>query len=136
VDERRLPEVEAAVDRIALAHERLRKSVGKKVFELRPRVEWDKGRALLRLMRVLGLDREDVVPVYVGDDVTDEDAFEAVMDRGLGVVVRGEDDDRPTCAHYSLARPEEIGAFLEELASAGVPARSGQHEERDDAEAS
>ena len=136
VDERRVPEVEAAVDRIALAHGSLRKSVGKKVFELRPRVEWDKGRALLRLMRVLELDREDVVPVYVGDDVTDEDAFAAVRDRGLGVVVRGEDDDRATSAHYSLAHPEEIGAFLEELASAGVPARSRQHEERDNAEAS
>jgi trehalose-phosphatase len=133
VDDRRVPEVEAAVDRIALAHGRLRKSVGKKVFEIRPRVKWDKGRALLRLMRVLGLDRKDVVPVYVGDDVTDEDAFAAVRDRGIGVVVRGEDDDRATSAHYSLARPEEIGTFLEELASA---ARSGQHEERDNAEGS
>jgi trehalose 6-phosphate phosphatase len=136
MDQWRVPEVEAAVDRIALAHQRLRKIVGKKVFEVRPRVEWDKGRVLLRLMRVLGLDRDNVVPVYVGDDVTDEDAFAAVRDRGLGVVVRGEDDDRATSAHYSLAHPEEIGAFLEVLASAGVPARSRQPEERDSAEAS
>ena len=53
------------------------------------------GRALLRLMSVLGLDRDDVVPVYVGDDLTDEDAFIVVRDRGLGVVVRGEAADRP-----------------------------------------
>jgi trehalose-phosphatase len=99
-------------------------------------VEWDKGRTLLRLMHVLGLDRDDVVPVYVGDDVTDEDAFAVVRDRGLGVVVRGEDDDRATSAHYSLAHPGEIGAFLEVLASAVVPARSRQREERDNAEAS
>jgi trehalose-phosphatase len=135
VDERRVPEVEAAVDRIALAHERLRKSVGKKVFELRPSVEWDKGRALVRLMSVLGLDGNNVVPVYVGDDLTDEDAFDVIQDRGLGVVVRGETDDRPTSARYSLASPEEIGAFLEELTSAVGPARSPQVDGADSVEA-
>ena len=36
VDERNVPVVEAAVDRVALAHRRLRKTIGKKVFELRP----------------------------------------------------------------------------------------------------
>jgi trehalose-phosphatase len=126
VDERRVPDVEAAVDRVAAAHRRLRKTVGKKVVELRPNVEWDKGRALLRLMSVLGLDREDFVPLYVGDDLTDEDAFGVVRNGGLGVVVRGEADDRPTSARYSLAGPEEIGAFLEDLASAGEPSRPPQ----------
>ena len=126
VDERSVPDVEAAVDRVALSHHRLRKSVGKKVVELRPDVEWDKGRALLRLMSVLGLDREDVVPVYVGDDLTDEDAFGVVWNGGLGVVVRGEADDRPTSARYSLASPEEIGDLLEYLATAGEPSRSPQ----------
>jgi trehalose-phosphatase len=106
------------------------------VFELRPDVEWDKGRALLRLLSVLGLDRQDVVPVYVGDDMTDEDAFVVVREQGLGVVVRGEGDDRPTSATYSLARPEDIGAFLEELWSLCAPTGSGRLGERDPAEAS
>ena len=119
VDGQLVPGVEAAVDRVAEAHPRLQRTVGKKVFELRPNVEWDKGRAVLRVMHVLELDRDDVVPVYAGDDVTDEDAFRAVRDRGFGVVVRGEDDDRPTSARYSLADVGEIVAFLEELASPG-----------------
>lgn len=135
VDERRVPEVEAAVDRIAFAHERLRKTVGKKVLELRPRVDWDKGRALRRLMSVLGLDRDDIMPVYVGDDLTDEDAFDVIRDRGLGVVVQGEAGDRLTSARYSLASPAMIGAFLEELASAGEPVWSPHIEEPNGVEA-
>ena len=137
VDEQDVPRVGTAVDRIAGAHPRLRKTVGKKVFELRPNVEWDKGRAVLRLMDVLGLDRADVVPVYAGDDVTDEDAFRAVRDRGFGVVVRGEDEDRPTSARYSLANAGEIVAFLEELASLGDETTTPGHPaERDSSGAS
>ncbi|HET8526509.1 MAG TPA: trehalose-phosphatase [Actinomycetota bacterium] len=124
VEERRFPDVEAVVDRVALAHPRLRRTEGKKVLELRPDVQWDKGRALLRLMRVLELGGDDVVPVYVGDDLTDEDAFGVVRHRGLGVVVRGEGDDRSTLARYSLAHPEDVGTFLDELASAGETRRS------------
>lgn len=115
VSERRVPEVEEAVDRIAHAHPRLRRTGGKKVFELRPDVDWDKGRAVSWLLHVLGLDRADVLPLYVGDDVTDEDAFRVVRDRGLGVVVRGEGDDRPSAARYSLAGVEHVLGFLEDL---------------------
>lgn len=121
VSERRVPEVEDVVDRIAHAHPRLRKTGGKKVFELRPDVEWDKGHAVSWLLHVLGLDRTDVLPVYVGDDVTDEDAFRVIRDRGIGVVVRGEGEDRPTAARYSLARVEDVPAFLEVLTRFGEP---------------
>jgi trehalose-phosphatase len=101
---------------VASAHPELRKTGGKKIFELRPGIPWDKGKALLFLLDVLGLDREDVLPIYVGDDETDEDAFDAIRERGLGVVVRGEDDDRPTAAHLALEDPAQARAFLEELA--------------------
>jgi trehalose 6-phosphate phosphatase len=116
-DEARVPEVEAAVDRIAAAHPDLRKTGGKKIFELRPGIPWDKGKALLFVLDVLGLEGDQVLPVYVGDDETDEDAFRAIRERGLGVVVRGEDDDRPTAAHLALDDPAEARAFLEELAA-------------------
>ena len=70
-----------------------------------------------KLANVLELD-PDVLPVYVGDDETDEDAFRAVRDRGLGVVVRGEGDDRPTLARYTLRDSVETRAFVELLIDA------------------
>jgi trehalose-phosphatase len=124
VEDPRVPEVESIVDQVVLAHPHLRKTGGKKVFELRPDVEWDKGRALLWLMGVLGVDGEDVVPIYVGDDATDEDAFRAIRGRGLGVVVQGEVDTRPTAAHYALADTEEARRFLDDLARLGTPERA------------
>jgi trehalose-phosphatase len=113
------PAVEAAVERVARAHPRLRRTGGKMVAELRPDVDWDKGSALRWLLQVLELDRPDVVAVYVGDDETDEDAFRQVRATGLGVVVRGEADDRPTLARRALADPDEVRTFLERLATVG-----------------
>ncbi|HEX6332082.1 MAG TPA: trehalose-phosphatase [Actinomycetota bacterium] len=117
VDPARAPEVEAAVDEVASRYPHLRRTGGKKVFELRPAVDWDKGKALLWLLEVLGLGGLEHLPVYVGDDETDEDAFRAIRDRGLGVVVRGEGDERPTDARYALRDPDEARGFLELLAS-------------------
>jgi alpha,alpha-trehalase len=51
------------------------------------------------------------VPLYVGDDVTDEDAFRALRERGLGIVVR-DDEDRPTAARYALEDTGDVQRFL------------------------
>lgn len=112
VDEGSIPDVRAAVAAVAAAHPRLRQTGGKKVLELRPDIEWDKGRAVLWLLELLALDGRDVVPIYVGDDETDEDAFRAIRDRGLGVVVLGEADDRPTAAQYAVSSTDEARDFL------------------------
>jgi trehalose 6-phosphate phosphatase len=113
VDEAELPHVEAVVDRVVAARPGLRKAYGKKVFEVRPDLEWDKGRALLWLLEALGLDRPEVVPVCIGDDVTDEDAFRAIAGRGIGILVAGE--PRETAAEYSLRDPGEVREFLERV---------------------
>ncbi|KAG0545892.1 hypothetical protein BDA96_02G400400 [Sorghum bicolor] len=49
---------------------------GRKVLEIRPSIKWDKGKALEFLLKSLGYaGRNDVFPIYIGDDRTDEDAF-------------------------------------------------------------
>ncbi len=108
------PAVERAVDAALGTPAPLRKMRGKNVFELLPDLDWDKGAAVLWLLEALALAGNDVLPLYAGDDVTDEDAFRALQGRGLGIVVAAE--PRATAARYRLRDPEEVGAFLEALA--------------------
>ena len=91
----------------------LRKTGGKKVFEVRPRMDWDKGKAVLWLLDALGLDRPEVTPIYIGDDLTDEDAFAALKERGISLLVS--ERPLPTAADYRLRDTEEVGDFLETL---------------------
>lgn len=112
-----VPRIEAAVDRLVTSDGALRRSGGKQVLELRPDLDWDKGHTVLWLLTELGLDGTDVLPVYLGDDLTDEDAFEALTARGpsLCVVVRGEDDERATSARYAISDVAEAAALLRAL---------------------
>lgn len=109
--------VEALTLPVAERHAGLRVTGGKRILEIRPDIEWDKGRALRWLVEVLGL--EEAIPVFVGDDLTDEDAFRELEGRGIPVVVRGEDDSRPTRASYVLEDPPAVRRFLERLVEAG-----------------
>ncbi len=126
VDPVRVEQVEAVLDEIAADHPELRKACGKKIFELQPGMDWDKGKALLFLLRALKLDRPDVLPFYIGDDVTDEDAFRALEGRGIGIVVR--DRHYESAAAYSLRDPGEVREFLLRL----VPLCRGPHELSED----
>lgn len=67
----------------------------------------DKGFAV----RTILAEMEAGTPVaYLGDDLTDEDAFASVGDTGIAVLVR--QDYRETCAHIWLRPPEELLDFL------------------------
>jgi trehalose-phosphatase len=113
MDEADLSALGRAVDRVSGRHPTLRMRQGKKIVESLPDVPWHKGAALGWLLARLGLDRSEAMPICLGDDVTDEDAFEAVATGGLGIVVL--DAPRPTTAHYRLVGPEEVHRFLETL---------------------
>jgi trehalose-phosphatase len=102
----------AAVAAAARRHPRLRVTGGKHIEELRPGIEWDKGRALSRLMAVLDMDLQAHAPIYVGDDITDEDAFAAIADTGIGIVV-AEQEDRDTLAVLRLDDPAETAELLD-----------------------
>ncbi len=105
-------QVVSTAARVLGAHPCLRRADGKKVIELRPDIDWDKGRAvdwILSALKPAG----DPLPVYVGDDLTDEDAFATLEGRGLTAVVEG--GDHPTHAEYSLSGHDEVERFLELL---------------------
>src|SRR5919197_255481 len=113
VNESDVPKVERAVSEVAARHPELRRMEGKKVYELQPDIDWDKGRAGLWLLEALGSARVKVRPIYIGDDRTDEDAFRALGQRGVGILVS--EEQRPTAANYSLKDPSEVERFLREL---------------------
>lgn len=53
---------------------------GKKVMEIRPSIKWNKGDAIEYLLDTLGfVDSSNVLPFYLGDDKTDEDAFKVFI---------------------------------------------------------
>lgn len=109
IDPARVPDVERSVDQVLASHRGLAKLGGKKVFELRPDIPWDKGRALLWLLEKQNLDTPGVTPIYIGDDVTDKDAFRVLGKRGIGILVS---EPEQTSAHYRLADPDEVREFL------------------------
>lgn len=115
--EQDVPAIETVVDDVLRQHANLRKTAGKKVFELRPAAQWNKGSAVLWLLQELGMD--DGVPVYIGDDETDEDAFEALSGRSVTIAVQ--ETVQPTAARFSLADTGEVRRFLEWLASVIAP---------------
>lgn len=85
---------------------------GKMVLEVRPRVDWHKGRAVHWLReRLAGEDRHPVA-IYLGDDATDEDAFKAIPD-GVTILVG---PARSTAARYRLNDAADVSKFLGWLA--------------------
>jgi trehalose-phosphatase len=115
VAQERKAEVESAVDQVLSQSKRLRRTGGKMIFELRPDIDWDKGKALSWLLEKLDLDRRNIVPMYIGDDLTDEDALREIEESGIGILVR-DDEVRPTHAGYGLEDTEQVRILLERLA--------------------
>lgn len=109
--------VDAGVRLVASRFPTLRRTGGKKVFELRPDMAWDKGSLVRWLLEQLSAaSHTPLMPLYVGDDVTDEDAFRAIAHDGIGVRVG--DAGESTAARYVLEDTDAAREFLEGLAAA------------------
>ncbi len=84
--------------------------------EARPPIGWDKGRAVLHILRARygPAWSEEVRVIYVGDDHTDEDAFRFLS--GLATTFRVGSADTPTSASRRLPDVGAVQALLEWLA--------------------
>ncbi|MEO8813988.1 MAG: trehalose-phosphatase [Mycobacterium sp.] len=117
--------VTAAV-RTAGQRDALRVTTGREVIELRPDIDWDKGKTLHWIIDRRSGHTDDLLPIYLGDDITDEDAFDAVCDAGVGIVVRHTDDgDRATAAQFALESPSQVSEFTRWLAGRVAGASGG-----------
>ncbi|MDD5558979.1 trehalose-phosphatase [Candidatus Methylomirabilis sp.] len=97
---------------------------GKKVIELRPNLNWTKGHAALRLMKHIR--RRSVLPVYIGDDRTDEDAFRALAE-GITIRVGAHEGSK---AHYYVRDVKEVIALLRWIAQPSQRDSDGPHGRR------
>jgi trehalose-phosphatase len=90
------------------------------VYEIQPKLEWDRGKAVLYLLKAPGRAGDDVAPIYLGDDTTGKDAFRALSGKGIGIFVGQADDPeiggRGTSAAFVLDSIGEMERFLDTLA--------------------
>ena len=132
---RMAPGLRAPLRRIVEAEVRRRREIklteGKKVFEIRPNLDWDKGKGVLELVRQVEADKRAAkragrghrrgrallgaaVYVYIGDDRTDEDAFRELGPDAVTVLVGRK---TPTLARFRLPDVDHVWRLLRSLGS-------------------
>jgi trehalose-phosphatase len=111
--------VTGAVKRITAPHVKkgeIKVYAMKKLWEIRPPLDWDKGKAVALIGREIRtrLNIPRLLTVYLGDDTTDEDAFRVLRrPEGWGIFV-GE-ANRTSAADYFLNSTAEVEEFLGRL---------------------
>ena len=98
---------------IARSLGKVRVTKGKKVLEVRPPVNWDKGKAIVYLMDAYARQngKGNILPVFLGDDVTDEDGFKVLKERN-GISIHVGAGDACSGARYFVKSPDEVRTFL------------------------
>jgi len=97
--------IKAALRRILRSYPQLKITTGKKVMEVRPNTEWNKGLAVQWLINKLG----PGLPVYIGDDKTDEDAFSSLRGR---ITILVSPRWQSSSARFRLNDYRDVGRFL------------------------
>ena len=93
---------------------------GKKVLDIRAADTRDKGAALSYVARTLQSAADaEYLPIYVGDDSTDEDAFQEVNRTG-GISILVGPAERDTVAAYRVDSPYDVADFLRRLTAMGA----------------
>lgn len=98
----------------AQAHDDVAILAGKQVLEITPAIIWNKGKIVLLILMLLRtlFKRSKIIPCYIGDDVTDENAFVALKSQGITVFVGA---PKKTQANYYLNDVQEVKQLLEKI---------------------
>jgi trehalose 6-phosphate phosphatase len=99
--------------------DRWRMASGKMVLEIRPNINFDKGKAVKEILRTFP--SKGLLPIYLGDDRTDEDAFR--MLQGMGISVFIGPSGLPSGADFFLQNSDEVREFLSRCAEARMENR-------------
>lgn len=106
------PKIKEAVDEVLANNKNLRVTHGKKVFEIRPNIDWHKGKAVEWILKDLEFNQDKNIALYIGDDTTDEDAFAALEgEKGFGILVA--DPIRASKASYVIKNTDEVKKVLD-----------------------
>ncbi|OGL46693.1 MAG: trehalose-phosphatase, partial [Candidatus Schekmanbacteria bacterium RBG_16_38_10] len=97
-----------------LAKNKIKVSYGKKVIDIKPPVQWNKGRVIAWLLarQTFILGNHPIMPIYLGDDVTDEDAFGMLKNKGLTIYIGKPKNSQ---AKYYLKDTQEVFEFLKKI---------------------
>jgi trehalose 6-phosphate phosphatase len=120
VEERKVADVESVVKKVVSGPATggiFMITPGKEVYDVKPAASWDKGKAIRLLMKRFGKGgrRSGLLPIYLGDDLTDEDGFQVIEKYGVGITVHiGESHDN-SAARYYLRSPDEVSVFMNRL---------------------
>lgn len=87
---------------------------GKKVLEVSLPTSWNKGKVVLWLLakQKIVLRGKEIVPIYIGDDLTDEDAFKSLRKKGITIFVGR---NKPSYAQFYLKSHQDVFKFLERI---------------------
>ena len=104
------------VTRTSVNEGKVKVTSGKKVLEVRPPIDWHKGKAVEAITREIKahLKLETVLTIYLGDDTTDEDAFKVVR-RPAGWSIFVGEENTSSSADYFLKSTAEAGELLSRL---------------------
>jgi len=125
VREERVDELKRACEETVQAPRaegKIRTTEGKKVYEIRPGVLWDKEDAIVLILSgwVPSNRKDSYLLFFLGDDLTDEEGFRVMNAHGGISVFVGESSSQPE-ARYFLRSPDEVREFLEQLSLAAGP---------------
>jgi trehalose-phosphatase len=94
---------------------------GKMVLEIRPNVDFHKGKAVKEILKAFP--SPGLLPIYIGDDQTDENAFRVL--KGKGITVHIGSGRLPSEADFFLRNPGEVQEFLFRCHEVRYAARHG-----------